>query len=170
MKPEASGLQQRAFERAHELMMAGWNCSQSVLQTLQELLGVPDRGVLKAATGFGGGIGNQGSLCGALAGGVMALGLLYGRTESSQVAEKERTYLLCARWHDRFVEAMGNSNCREILGIDLRDTAARQKYWSNAQNRERCASRTAGTAARLLVALVEEAGIPSATKGRMNRG
>ena len=158
MMPESSGLQQRAFQRAHDLLMAGWNCSQSILLAMQELLDMPDRGVLKAATGFGGGIGNVGSLCGALAGGIMSLGLLYGRAEISEFAQKEKTYLVCARWYDRFVEAMGGSNCREILGVDLRDSAARQAYWGNAQNRERCASRTAGTAARLLMALVEETG------------
>lgn len=155
---ELSSMQQQAFHRAHDFMMAGWNCSQSVLLTMQELLDLPDRGALKAATGFGGGIGNVGSLCGALAGGIMSLGLLYGRAELAEFARKEKTYLVCARWHDRFVEAMGGSTCREILGVDLRDTAARQAYWSNAQNRERCASRTAGTAARLLMALVEETG------------
>ena len=157
---EPHGLQQRAFQRAHELMMAGWNCSQSVMLTMQELLEIPERGVLKAATGFGGGIGNVGSLCGALAGGVMTLGLLYGRAESSELTEKEKTYLLCAQWHERFVEAIGGSSCREILGVDLRDPTARKKYWSDPENRERCASRTAGTAARLLMMLIEETGIP----------
>ena len=81
--------------------------------------------------------------------------------ESSELAQKEKTYLVCARWHDRFVEAMGGGNCREILGVDLRDPAARMKYWSSEQNRERCASRTVGTAARLLMELVEETGMPA---------
>lgn len=37
------------------------------------------RDVVKAATGFAGGIGRNGSVCGAYTGGIMSLGLLYGR-------------------------------------------------------------------------------------------
>lgn len=158
MQRLSSSLQQRAFEKAHDCLIAGWNCSQSVLLTMQELLDLPDHEVLKAATGFGGGIGNVGSLCGALTGGVMALGLLYGRGELSESAQKETTYFACAQWYDRFVGAMGGCNCSDILMVDLRDPVVRKEYWRNAQNRERCASQIVGTAARLLMVLVEETG------------
>ena len=55
------------------------NCAQCTLLTLQEMFSLPGDDALKAATGFAGGIGRTGSVCGAVLGGVMALGLLYGR-------------------------------------------------------------------------------------------
>ena len=55
------------------------NCSQCTLLTIQEAFNLPGEDALKAATGFAGGIGRIGSVCGAVLGGVMAFGLLYGR-------------------------------------------------------------------------------------------
>jgi C_GCAxxG_C_C family probable redox protein len=147
---------QRAYQKAHDCLVDGWNCCQSVLLAMTDVLDLPSRDVLKAATGFGGGVGNMGSLCGALAAGVLTLGTLNGRTDLSQQEEKERTYLLCAEWHRRFTRTMGGSDCREILGVDLRDPEFRKEYWEKPGNRERCASQTVGTAARLLMTLVEE--------------
>ena len=50
------------------------SCSQCTLLTVQEMFGLPGDDALKAATGFAGGIGRTGSVCGAVLGGVMALG------------------------------------------------------------------------------------------------
>ena len=41
--------------------------------------GIESPCVPRIASGFGGGIGRQGETCGAVTGGVMALGLIYGR-------------------------------------------------------------------------------------------
>ena len=58
-------------------------CSQCTLLALQEVFGLTNDAVLKASTGFAGGIGRMGSICGALSGAVMALGILYGRDEET---------------------------------------------------------------------------------------
>ena len=50
-------------------------CSEAVLYTINGTLGNPfPAGIVRLASGFGGGIGNGGYVCGALTGGVMALG------------------------------------------------------------------------------------------------
>jgi C_GCAxxG_C_C family probable redox protein len=154
-KPEEN-LQEQAFKKAHDYLNAGWNCSQSTLLVMQELLGMENADVLKAATGFGGGIGNMGALCGAFAGGVLALGLKYGRSNLDQHDEKEKTYVLCAEWYKRFVRHFESCNCRDILGVDLSNPKIRQEYWNSGDNRERCATHTVGTAARMLMKLFEE--------------
>lgn len=136
--------------------MEGFNCSQSVVLTMQEVLGLQDELVLKAATGFGGGIGNMGSMCGALAGGIMTIGLIYGRSKLEQEAEKERTYVLCAEWLKRFRDHFGSSDCIDILKVDLKNPEKRKEYWNNKENRKKCASDTVGTAARILTELLEE--------------
>jgi C_GCAxxG_C_C family probable redox protein len=54
-------------------------CSQSVLLALQEDLGIGDQESFKAATVLSGGVARHGETCGALLGGLMALGLVKGR-------------------------------------------------------------------------------------------
>ncbi|PLX82655.1 MAG: hypothetical protein C0617_13485 [Desulfuromonas sp.] len=61
-----------AGERAGGLFDGGNNCAQAVLQATT---GTEDKSLIDAAKAFSGGIGDSGCLCGALAGGVMALGL-----------------------------------------------------------------------------------------------
>ena len=56
-------------------------CSQSVLLALQEELGIGDHESFKAATVLSGGVARRGETCGALLGGLMALGLVVGRDD-----------------------------------------------------------------------------------------
>lgn len=58
-------------------------CSEAVLYTIHRILGTPlPVEIVKLASGFAGGIGKSGYVCGALTGGVMALGLAFGRSEA----------------------------------------------------------------------------------------
>lgn len=66
----ATGL--TAGERAGALFDSGMNCAQSVLQAT---IGVDDPQLLEVCDAFGGGIGGRQCLCGAVSGGVIALGL-----------------------------------------------------------------------------------------------
>ncbi|MEM2888099.1 MAG: C-GCAxxG-C-C family protein [Candidatus Bathyarchaeia archaeon] len=70
-------------KKASSLFSGGFNCSQSVVLTMFEYWGIKDELVPKIATGFGGGIGRCGSVCGALIGSIMALGAKFGINEPS---------------------------------------------------------------------------------------
>jgi len=59
-------------QRAGELFDRGMNCAQAVLQAAT---GRTDAELMAVAGAFGGGIGDSRCLCGAVSGGVMALGL-----------------------------------------------------------------------------------------------
>ena len=72
-------LLQEVEKRAYKYEQECRDCSQCTLLAIQEVFDLAGDDALKAATGFAGGIGRSGSVCGALIGGVMALGLLYGR-------------------------------------------------------------------------------------------
>ena len=123
---------------------------------MMELFDIGNREILKSATGFAGGIGNMGSTCGAFTGGVLILGILYGRTSLKHFKEKEETYLYCSKWYKVFVDHFKNSNCRDILGVDLRDSNVRKKYWGEKANREKCAKLVVGETARMLLELIRE--------------
>ena len=55
-------------------------CSEAVLQTINDALGQPlSPEITKLASGFPIGLGKAQCLCGAISGGEMALGIVYGR-------------------------------------------------------------------------------------------
>lgn len=72
----------------------------------------------KIATPFGGGIEKLGSLCGALIGAVIAIGLKHG-TNTTDLKKKEKSYELAQKLCERFVETYGSPFCRELIGYDL---------------------------------------------------
>jgi len=77
-----------AGEKAGKLFDAGYNCTQSVLQAT-----CPQAGddLVKMADAFGGGIGDSKCLCGAVTGGVMALGLQGKGAVSGELVAAFRT-------------------------------------------------------------------------------
>jgi len=109
----------RFSEKAADYFKQGYNCAQSVLLTMQEYYGIREsRLTPKIATAFGGGIGRCGSLCGALTGAVMAIGLKHG-TNTTTLEEKEKAYKLAREFYEQFVRACGSAFCRELIGYDL---------------------------------------------------
>ena len=93
-------------------------CAQCVLGPLMEIFDMKEPDAFKAATGLGGGVGLsvQGS-CGGLIGGVMAIGMWYGR-ELENIEDPEGlrfiSYRLANKLHERFVQEYGSSICKEI--------------------------------------------------------
>ena len=71
----------------------------------------------KIAYGFAGGIGNTGSVCGAVVGAVMAIGLKLGRGETME--GMLRNLAVAQEFRERFEAEMGNIGCRELTGLDL---------------------------------------------------
>jgi C_GCAxxG_C_C family probable redox protein len=88
-------------------------CSESVVQTINELLGKPyDPSVVKLASGFPIGMGKAGCLCGAVSGGQMALGMVYGRVEGE--AMQEEMFELSKGLHDYIRSEYKSACCRVI--------------------------------------------------------
>ena len=127
-------------ERAVKHLLAGYNCAQTTLLCCQELMNMYQEEVLKSATGFGGGIGNLSDICGAVAGGVMAISQKFGRVGLSEeeAERKERTYQLAAEYLRTFQHAKGSPYCRDLLGVDISDPDTRKAYWT-PENRRKCA-------------------------------
>lgn len=105
-------------------------CCRSVLNALQVHLGFENNAVIKAATALGGGVSRTGEACGALLGGLMAIGLVYAsdtlddsRTSLAYQETMNRGAKLC----DKFKKEFGGLRChdvqRTVLGrhYDLRN-------------------------------------------------
>jgi C_GCAxxG_C_C family probable redox protein len=105
--------------RATEHMTKGYVCSESVLLGVCEELGiqVDDKIVPRIGRLFAGGIGRTGSVCGAVAGGVMALGLLVEPGETME--EALRAMKVAEEFRRRFESEMGTIECRELTHLDL---------------------------------------------------
>ena len=69
------------------------------------------------ATGFAGGIGNTGATCGAVVGGVMAIGLARRRGEGLEGMMENLA--VAGEFRRRFETEMGSIVCRELTGVDL---------------------------------------------------
>jgi C_GCAxxG_C_C family probable redox protein len=119
MKPE---------DEAKRLFDGGFNCAESVLLATSRERFPQNIGTVipRIATGFGGGIGRNGDVCGALSGGVMAIGLATGRDSSEE--SRDPCYLAVDRFYSDFVREFGTCKCRELTGVDLKTTKGREEY------------------------------------------
>jgi C_GCAxxG_C_C family probable redox protein len=100
------------------------NCAQSVFSAFAADFGLDEETALKIASPFGGGVARQGEVCGAVTGGLMALGLARG---SSTPEGKDETYRLSLEFLRRFEEQHGKILCRDLIGYDLRNHAAHEQ-------------------------------------------
>jgi len=120
-------------------------CSEAVFHVINKHLGypVPEEAV-RIASGFPIGIGKTGCVCGALSGGVMALGLKFGRSAPGGQAPKilEASGKLAERFKNRFVHTC----CREI-------TKAVQ--FASQDRREKCIAITGAVVVDVLELLEE---------------
>jgi C_GCAxxG_C_C family probable redox protein len=109
-----------------EMFDGGLSCAEVALVMGMRRMGRQSDLVPRIATGFGGGVSRTRSLCGAIAGGVIALGVAYGRDNK----EDDRSVILAkvqglmARFRDRF----GSDNCHTLTGLDFNEPGAMDVY------------------------------------------
>ena len=95
------------------------HCSQSVLAAFSEECGITDETAFRLGSCFGSGM-RRGNVCGACAGALMVLGLMYGETRAGDPEGRQRTNELNDLMMDRFSEANGTCICNELLGCNIR--------------------------------------------------
>lgn len=117
---------EKVVELAKSYAVKGFLCSESVLLAISDWLGIQNRLIPKIATGFGAGIGGCGSVCGAISGGIMALGLKFGRNEVEK--QEMKPYWFAFKLLKRFEKEFGCITCRELTSCDLTTEVGRKKY------------------------------------------
>lgn len=137
-------------ERTFQLHEEGFNCAETVLKTVSEEWGYDDRLIPRVATPFGGGIGRQGLLCGALTGGVMAIGLRFGRDKGDE--PRDKAYGLATVFVKGFEREFGGLNCYDLIECDLNTPEGRARQMAIRQ--EKCAKFIA-RAVRMVLELSE---------------
>ena len=107
----------------------GYNCAQAVMVAFAPDLGIDADHALRLACGFGGGLARRQEVCGAVSGGVIALGLKHGRGESQDKTRTAETYVKVRELLAVFEEAHGTHVCRELLGgCDLSTPEGQERF------------------------------------------
>ncbi|MBC7218151.1 MAG: C_GCAxxG_C_C family protein [Candidatus Caldatribacterium sp.] len=115
----------------------GFNCAESVLLGLCEDLGVKNPLIPRIATGFGGGIGHTGNICGAVTGAVMAFGIRFGRENPEDKDTRDRLYLLVESFLQEVEQSLGRLDCFGLIGVRLNTEEGLRRY-REENLREKC--------------------------------
>lgn len=138
-------------KRASELFSSGFRCAESVLQAVAEHAGIQSTLIPKISTGFCGGISRTKGLCGAVSGGVMALGMILGRNSADMSVDDiygKTQEFLCT-----FENQYGSSNCFDLTGCDF-NLAVDIQRWKESGMANKCMEFT-GAAARMVTEIIE---------------
>lgn len=102
-------------QRVFEYFQSGFNCAEAVSKAMVELYSKETHTAIPSvATGFGGGVGgSKAETCGALNGGIIAIGCIFGRQDPKE--DKKAAYEFAAEFRGKFIETFGSSTCRTIL-------------------------------------------------------
>ncbi|MCZ0862534.1 C-GCAxxG-C-C family (seleno)protein [Methanocorpusculum vombati] len=115
--------------QAEELFNSGqFYCSEVVVKIIRDTFcpSVSDE-IIAAASGFPVGMGGGGCTCGAVAGGVMALGLIFGRTRPGEKVQSAECMKYARELHDRFRKENKSVCCRVLTKNMLADSPEHTK-------------------------------------------
>jgi C_GCAxxG_C_C family probable redox protein len=96
----------------------------------QEKLGKKNDDLVKALDPFGGGLGGHGEVCGAVVGGLAAIGLLFGRGKVGEEIDMKMW-----KYSREFLKRFGNEIaggsilCRDIVQTNWADQAQVKEYY-----------------------------------------
>ena len=121
--------------------LAGYNCAQAVLYAFCDELCFDQDTALKLACGFGAGMARRQEVCGAIAGGIITIGLKHGRGEGQDRTPTEETYRKVRELLSQFESKHGSCLCRALLkGCDLNTPEGQRYYKENDLLNQTCKS------------------------------
>jgi C_GCAxxG_C_C family probable redox protein len=139
-------------QRSGELFDQGLCCAESVLQAFAESCGIRSEFIPKIATGMCAGIARTGGICGAVSGGVLAIGMITGRGNAQE--SREENHRIVRLFLDECVAKFGSMNCEKLIGCRL-DTPEGRQFFKDHNLREKCGVFTR-EAARMASRLIEQ--------------
>ncbi len=141
-----------AAQNSRKLFNSGYRCAESVLMAVAESRNIQSDLIPRIATGFCGGVSNTNGTCGAVSGAIMAINLLKGRNEPTEL--REENYKAVQRFIEGFQNQFHSIQCGELTGCDLR-TEEGKKAFVEGNKLEICMDFTE-EATRLALEILEE--------------
>ncbi len=132
----------------------GYNCAESALGGI---VGEIDA-CSSLASGFGGGIGGSGDICGAATGAIMGLGARANvRVHDDRSVSELKDMVI--RFLIAFEKECGGLDCRDLIPLDemFDDEVSRKEYFSGRDRKTKCAA-FVESAERIAESLLEEKG------------
>ncbi|HEX77587.1 MAG TPA: C_GCAxxG_C_C family protein [Dehalococcoidia bacterium] len=152
---------ERVQKRAEEYEFLSHSCAKGSALALMEEFGLGNMEIAKALSPFPG-FGMTGWICGAVTGGLIALGLYFGSDDILDYEGTGRTMTAARTFIPRFEEAMGSILCPKIqeeviFGRYMDPRASRENFdaFVRAGGYEKCAL-PPGVAARLAAQVIIE--------------
>lgn len=105
-------------EHAKNQFLKSMNCSQAILETYAPSMGMSVQQARKVAAAFAGGMG-IGSVCGAVTGAYMVIGMKYGKTVDSDSHADGETFKRVAELTKEFKARHKHIGCSELLEADM---------------------------------------------------
>jgi C_GCAxxG_C_C family probable redox protein len=110
-------LLKKAYDLAFKYEAERGSCPQCVVAAIYETLGIGEPSTIQSADALAGGsaLSTEGT-CGALAGGLMAISLVVGRTykDFSAGERKRRVFLYSKKLYDKFIKEYGSIICKDV--------------------------------------------------------
>jgi C_GCAxxG_C_C family probable redox protein len=145
------------------MMMKRFHCSQAVLAVGQEKLGKKDGEVIKAMGAFGGGLGGNGEVCGAVVGALAVMGLRFSRASEDEKEDPKMwsyAHEVLERFQNEIAKDHGGILCREIARVNWKDKEQVKSFYKGEKVLE-CV-RIVGDTAVLVGELLERVMEPKA--------
>ncbi|MFX1253376.1 MAG: C-GCAxxG-C-C family (seleno)protein [Promethearchaeota archaeon] len=121
----------KAKTQAIEFFSSGFNCAESVSRAILNYFGMDPEIICGAASGFGGGFGRYGSMCGAVSGGVIAIGTISNHQGCRNSKDKDKLSEIYQKTF-QLVEIINkefeSSECQALTGVDLRTQEGRKRF------------------------------------------
>lgn len=134
----------------------GYNCSQSVVLTFADLLGMEEEQLLRMVSAFGGGMGRLREVCGSVSGMFFVLGTLYGYSDPKAREEKAELYAEVQELAKRFEEKNGSIVCRELLGLSVKREEPIPSERTASYYKKRPCKEVIGMAAEIMEEFIKE--------------
>lgn len=113
---------------AKEIFARYCNCAQATFLPFAIRYGISEEVASKIAQPFGGGMGHSGLVCGAISGGLLAIGLARGSADDDAL-KKHLCYHFSQTLISRFEALHGNTLCPRLLGYDLNNPIEKQRVY-----------------------------------------
>jgi C_GCAxxG_C_C family probable redox protein len=139
-------------QRSGRIFDSGLYCAETVLLAVAESEGIQSDLIPKIATGFCGGFSRTCGTCGAVNGGVMAIGLCSGRTSPTDSVIP--TYSMTQKLLEEFRARFGSINCKELTGCDLGSEEG-QEFFKTNNVKQKCRVYTQ-EATRIALTLIKD--------------
>lgn len=150
-----SQILERVYRLAFRYEAERGSCPQCVLSALHETLDIIDPATIKASDALAGGcaLSTQGT-CGALSGGLLAIGSVVGRTyeDFSKGENRRRVFQYAKKLYDKFINEYGSPLCKNVQkkifgrSFNLLDTKDYSEFEKAGAHVDKCPSVSANAA------------------------